>query len=259
MPTDLSGQTRPNPPSIGALEPGLELYWVVTPTEQADYSNNPTGAAQIAAGLAATGAALPFGQYGSQAFYSAAGATTVDAVVTASGLTSGTQYRIAWTIWDGYEYGGATGSTYVVISDIFTTLGDAPPSRQTGGGKSRKSRRRRLQVEIDGEVFDVDSEAEAEALLAEVARKAEATAQLAIERAAKARMRPVRKIVRDAEKALSLPSITVSDDLQAYADQMLQKIRAEYQSALSAIEIAALMAKKDREIEEDDEDILMLL
>ena len=259
MPTDLSGQPRPNPPSIGALEPGLELYWVVVESSLADYSNDAAGAAKIKSGQDDTGAALPASQYGAQPFYSDIGAVTVDAWVEATGLTSGTSHRIAWTIFDGTNYGGATDSTYVVISDPFTTLGDAPPSRQTGGGKSRKSRRRRLQVEIDGEVFDVDSEAEAEALLAEVARKAEATAQLAIERAAKARMRPVRKIVRDAEKALSLPSITVSDDLQAYADQMLQKIRAEYQSALSAIEIAALMAKKDREIEEDDEDILMLL
>ena len=100
---------------------------------------------------------------------------------------------------------------------------------------------------------------EAEEVLAEAAQKATETAKLAIERAAKAKRRPVRKIVRDAEKALEVPAVSVPPSLQSYADQMIGKIRAEYQSALSAIEIAAHMAKREREIEEDDEDVLMLL
>jgi hypothetical protein len=40
---------------------------------------------------------------------------------------------------------------------------------------------------------------------------------------------------------------------------MIGKIRAEYQSAISAIEIAAHMARREREIEEDDEEVMMLL
>ena len=53
--------------------------------------------------------------------------------------------------------------------------------------------------------------------------------------------------------------MSVPPSLQSYADQMIGQIRAEYQSALSAIEIAAHMAKREREIEEDDEEVLMLL
>ncbi|MBK8106015.1 MAG: hypothetical protein IPK42_10740 [Betaproteobacteria bacterium] len=128
-----------------------------------------------------------------------------------------------------------------------------------GGGKSRKPRKRRYQVEIDGEVHEVESLQEAEAVLAEAAQKATETAKLAIERAAKAKRRPVRKIVRDAEKALEVPAVSVPPSLQSYADQMIGQIRAEYQSALSAIEISAHMAKREREIEEDDEEVLMLL
>ena len=108
-------------------------------------------------------------------------------------------------------------------------------------------------------MHEVESLQAAEEVLAEAAQKATETAKLAIERAAKAKRRPVRKIVRDAEKALTVPDVAVSPSLQSYADQMIGQIRAEYQSALSAIEIAAHMARREREIEEDDEEILMLL
>ncbi len=153
------------------------------------------------------------------------------------------------------EAGSATVSGTAVDETTYVP----PVPQQSGGGKSRKPRKRRYQVEIDGEVHEVESLQEAEAVLAEAAQKATETAKLAIERAAKAKRRPVRKIVRDAEKALTVPDVAVSPSLQSYADQMIGKIRAEYQSALSAIEIAAHMAKREREIEEDDEDVLMLL
>ncbi len=153
------------------------------------------------------------------------------------------------------EAGSATVSGTAVDETTYVP----PVPQQSGGGKSRKPRKRRYQVEIDGEVHEVESLQEAEAVMAEVAQKATETAKLAIERAAKAKRRPVRKIVRDAEKALTVPEVSVPASLQSYADQMIGKIRAEYQSALSAIEIAAHMAKREREIEEDDEEVLMLL
>ena len=153
------------------------------------------------------------------------------------------------------EAGSATVSGTAVDETTYVP----PVPQQSGGGKSRKPRKRRYQVEIDGEVHEVESLQEAEAVMAEVAQKATETAKLAIERAAKAKRRPVRKIIRDAEKALTVPDVAVSPSLQSYADQLIGKIRAEYQSALSAIEIAAHMAQREREIEEDDEDVLMLL
>ena len=153
------------------------------------------------------------------------------------------------------EAGSATVSGTAVDETTYVP----PVPQQTGGGKSRKPRKRRYQVEIDGEVHEVESLQEAEAVLAEAAQKATETAKLAIDRAVKAKRRPVRKIVRDAEKALTVPDVAVSPSLQSYADQLIGKMRAEYQSALSAIEIAAHMAKREREIEEDDEEVLMLL
>ncbi len=160
-----------------------------------------------------------------------------------------------------YVLSAEGGSFSLAGGDATFTYSGAPvePPKQTGGGKSRKPRKRRYQVEIDGEVHEVESLQEAEAVLAEAAQKATETAKLAIERAAKAKRRPVRKIVRDAEKALEVPAVSVPPSLQSYADQMIGQIRSEYQSALSAIEIAAHMARREREIEEDDEEVLMLL
>ena len=56
-----------------------------------------------------------------------------------------------------------------------TTYVPPVPSAPQGGGKSRKTRKRRLQVEIDGEVFDVESEEEAEAVLKKAASVAKGT------------------------------------------------------------------------------------
>jgi len=223
------------------------LYWAVQPSGTTNWADNATGAGYIAAGLDGTGAALPAGHYGSQEY---TGPGTLDMAVAASGLTPGQSYEFGYVVYDSVSYSN------VVVSDSFRTSGGAA---QAGGGKSRKPRKRRLQVEIDGQVIEVATEQEAEAVLAEAAQKATETAKLAIDRAVKAKRRPVRKIVRDAEKALTVPDVAVSPSLQSYADQMIGKIRAEYQSALSAIEIAAHMAQREREIEEDDEDVLMLL
>ncbi|MBK7515439.1 MAG: hypothetical protein IPI51_07465 [Betaproteobacteria bacterium] len=225
----------------------LVLYWAVQPSGVANWADNATGAGYIAAGLDGTGAALSAGSFGSQPYE---GPGEIDMAEAASGLTAGQSYEFGFVVYDSVSYSN------VVVSDSFRTSGGAA---QAGGGKSRKPRKRRYQVEIDGEVHEVESLQEAEEVLAEAAQKATETAKLAIERAAKAKRRPVRKIVRDAEKALEVPEVSVPPSLQSYADQMIGKIRAEYQSALSAIEIAAHMAKREREIEEDDEEVLMLL
>ncbi|MBK8106040.1 MAG: hypothetical protein IPK42_10865 [Betaproteobacteria bacterium] len=223
------------------------LYWAVQPSGTTNWADNATGAGYISAGLDGTGAALPAGHFGSQEY---TGPGTLDMAVAASGLTPGQSYEFGYVVYDSVSYSN------VVVSAAFRTSGGAA---QVGGGKSRKPRKRRYQVEIDGQVIEVATEQEAEAVLAEAAQKATETAKLAIDRAVKAKRRPVRKIVRDAEKALTVPDVAVSPSLQSYADQMIGKIRAEYQSALSAIEIAAHMAQREREIEEDDEDVLMLL
>ena len=182
--------------------------------------------------------------------------TSTGALTAQSATVAGTAaHYTLHTSTGALEAGSATVSGTAVDETTYVP----PVPQQSGGGKSRKPRKRRYQVEIDGEVHEVESLQEAEEVLAEAAQKATETAKLAIERAAKAKRRPVRKIVRDAEKALEVPAVSVPPSLQSYADQMIGKIRAEYQSALSAIEIAAHMAKREREIEEDDEEVLMLL
>ena len=226
---------------------GLTLYWAIQPSATANWADNATGGAQIRNGQDGAGSALPAGSYGSQA-YTAAG--EIDMETAASGLTPGQSYEFGYVVY----YASTDSYSNVVVSAEFKTAGGA-----VGGGKARKTRKRKIQVEIDGEVFDVESEEEAESVLKKAAQEAAETAKLAIERAAKAKRRPVRKIVRDAEKALTVPQVSVPPSLQSYADQMIGQIRAEYQSALSAIEIAAHMARREREIEEDDEDVLMLL
>ena len=79
----------------------------------------------------------------------------------------------------------------------------------------------------------------------------------AIERAAKVKVRPVRKVIADARKSLALPDIK-APGLEDYAAQITQHIEELYQDALRTIEIAALIAKRERE-DEDDEDILLLM
>jgi len=97
------------------------LYWVVAPTALADYTDDDTSAGYIRNGQDDTGSALAAGSYGSIASPTTPGANVVDAAAAATGLTPGTAYRIAWTIWDGVNYGGGT-ATKVVESASFTTI-----------------------------------------------------------------------------------------------------------------------------------------
>lgn len=130
-----------------------------------------------------------------------------------------------------------------------------PPAPQRGAGKSRK--KRRYTVEIDGESFPVESPQDAEALLLEVRKLAQERADKAVTKAAKAPKRNPRKVWQDAKSTLVEPSIKA--DYGDIAAQMLGEVRSIYQDAMRDIEIATLMARRQAEIEEDDEDVLLLL
>jgi len=133
------------------------------------------------------------------------------------------------------------------------------PSTVTGG-KPKKTRKRRLQLEIDGEVIEVNSVQEAETILEDIRVKAEEKARVAVAKSTKAvKVSPARDVIRIAKKSLQVPEITAPPDLRDYASQMIGQIRAQYESALKSIEISALMARQEAEIEQDDEEILMLL
>lgn len=128
-------------------------------------------------------------------------------------------------------------------------------------GRPSKARKqtRRIQVEIDGDVVSVASDEEARALLDDVRTKANEAAKLAVERAAAAKRRPVRAVIKDAKKALQVPEISVPPSLRDVASQLIGEIRANFTSTLATIEIQALIAKREREIEEDDEEVMLLL
>ena len=146
-----------------------------------------------------------------------------------------------------------------VWKPVWRTVRTVAAPRMVGAGKSRPQRKRKYQVEIDGEVFAVESAAQAEQILEDVRAKAEATAAEAVQRASKAKRRPVRKVLADAKKALVVPEIVTGPDMRDMANQLLGQIRSQYDSAMASIELAALMAKRDREIDDDDEDVLLLL
>ena len=125
------------------------------------------------------------------------------------------------------------------------------------GGKGKRSRKKTLQVEIDGEVLEVSSLQEAQEVLDQAKVKAEATAKLAVERAAKAKRRDDHSVRKDARKSLVLPEIE-SRSFPNLAKEINAEIERTYQSAINSIEIALLLRKAEQD-EEDDEELLLLL
>jgi hypothetical protein len=131
---------------------------------------------------------------------------------------------------------------------------EGSPSRRQEAGSNKK--RQKYEVEVDGEVFHVTSKAEAEYVLEQLRNQAEETAKLALDRANKAQKRPIRKILKDAEKTLQLPNIESEESISTEADKVLQEIEDLYKSTLQAIEISALLRKQE---DEEEEAILLML
>jgi hypothetical protein len=155
----------------------------------------------------------------------------------------------AWGAFTGMPYGSFAGREPFVAPIV---------PANTGAGKSKKTRKRRLELEIDGEIFAVESVAEAENILAQVRVQAEEQAELVTERASASVTKPTRKILADARKALSVPDIQVPVDLQPQADALRAEIESIYNAAIQAVEIGALMRKQAERDEEDDLLLLML-
>jgi uncharacterized membrane protein len=124
-------------------------------------------------------------------------------------------------------------------------------------GKSPGRKRKKTEVEIDGQVYTVETKEDASRLLESAKQAAEEAAALAIERASKAERRPTRKVLADARKALQAPVIDADEALRSEVEALQQEIADIYSQALQTVEIAALMRKA--EIEEDDEDVLLLI
>jgi hypothetical protein len=131
---------------------------------------------------------------------------------------------------------------------ITVSLGEAPAS--TGAGRKRRRRKERLLVEIDGQDFEVESEAQAVALL-------ERAKELAVKQIAAARAAPVRVEPGVARPVIKPPSIrTDSDELRPLVRQKRAEIIALYDALLRDLEIQYLIAKAQ---EADDEEALLRL
>lgn len=155
--------------------------------------------------------------------------------------------------------------TGIFDTGVFDHCADVGVKKQEGGAPGRAKKRRRYEVEIDGQTFRVSSVQEAEELLAQAEQVAQEQAQKAVEKSANAPKRQRRKIVADARKALSMPQVRVVgsdvDPVAAAIEQQArafaERIQALYREALQAVEIGALLRR--RQIEEEDEEIAMLL
>lgn len=160
-----------------------------------------------------------------------------------SGLTPVTPYRTAFVYYDGTNYSN-------VVSTDWRTI-----SASTGAGRSKR-RRRKYEVEIDGEVFDASSVEDALEIIQKAKELAEERAKTAISRANKVQVRPVRRVLADARKTLPMPKITTD----APVDEVLQRVMAEieqlYKDALTTIEIGVLLRRRE---EEDDEEAILAL
>jgi hypothetical protein len=149
----------------------------------------------------------------------------------------------------------ATGMTTIDGVVISYVAPEESSQKQQPAGRSR--RRKKYEIEIDGQVFEAESEAEALALLEQAKEQAEEKASAVTSKAIAAVNRPKRKVLADVRKALKPPVIEATEPLQQSANAVLKQIQAIYDDALRAVEISALLKKQ--EDEQDDEDILLML
>lgn len=204
------------------------------------------------------------------------GAFSADGTLSAQAASmAGTAQRLALHTASGaLEAGSATvdGTAVVPVTHTATGAlaagsasiggaaqnGEIVATQQPAGRPSKDRRRRRRVVEVDGRIYSVNSDDEAQQLLDTVRQQAEEKAEQAVKRAAQAAKRPARKVIADARKALVVPKIA-APGLEDYAERVVSEIAEAYASAMRSVEIAALLRKREQELEVDDEDVLMLI
>lgn len=136
------------------------------------------------------------------------------------------------------------------------------PEPQGGSAKRQRRERRRSYVEIDGEVFFVNSPQEAQELFRQARELAEQ----------EARRRQLHKVVRPRKKAAEpapipelppLPKVAVFSDepafqaaMQAEADKMIGALEIDY---LRYQQVIDAMRKKREDDDEDDAMMALLL
>ena len=139
-----------------------------------------------------------------------------------------------------------------------------PPLVTPTGGIGRVARRRlrhKIEVEIDGEVFEVRSEAEGVELLRRAREAAKEAARRAADAAAaKAATKESPAAVK---RALTIPVPLLRVIRPDYSDQLTQAIQAQIEAARADIErdyaLAMQLARAYYERELDDEEVTILL
>lgn len=128
------------------------------------------------------------------------------------------------------------------------------------GSPGRAKAHKRIEVHVDGRKFIVHSQAEFAALMEALRAKAEEVAEQAVDAAVKrATKRPSRKVIGDANRMMRMPEVSAPGYLQPDVDAVVAQISAAYRSAMQTIEIAALLSRRDADIERDDEEVMLLL
>lgn len=146
----------------------------------------------------------------------------------------------------------------ICIDEEFPELFPEPTVVDTKkpAGKAKKYKKR-YQVEIDGQVFNVKTKDEVYELLEKAKELAKEQAKTVVERAQKAVKRPARKVLADARKSLVPPEINV-EGLMIDAEKILRDIEDIYNDAFRTVEITTLLRRKDDD-DDDEEALLMLL
>lgn len=149
----------------------------------------------------------------------------------------------------GISWSGTSGSWLSSWASAFVP----PAPTDEGQTPAGKARRRRYFLEIDGQTFEVRDASHAQALLDRAREIARSHAE---ELAAKALKIP-RKVGR---KPVALPTPKIASpnpELKEVVRQARKAINEVYRSAAIDTELAALMAR--RLAEEDEEEALLLL
>jgi hypothetical protein len=191
---------------------------------------------------------------------------------TGSYFSGATSYAIDPAVEAGWSFDTGTGlltwdtdavatfGTYIVTAT--NAQGDTPSNAfslevyavaTNTGGSAKRQHRKRYYVEIDGQYFEVNSQAEAEQQILERALS------LATEVAEQASERSIKRVRRGKQAVTpSLPSMSSSPELAPIVDEYRKKIDAIYRQIAIDAEIRELMRVKFAE-QDEEEAIFVLL
>lgn len=148
-----------------------------------------------------------------------------------------------------------TGNAFQRTGNAFQQTDAAVVTGPRPAGKA--SRRKRYYVEVDGQQFFVDTEAQARSLLEQARAIAERQAEERSERVAKQlKRKAIKGQVPKVE--IKAPEITVSPELRDLIP-IVDDIKRLYAKAAELAELRLLMLKALRDEQDDEDDLLLLL